>query len=363
MIPLRLRTRIGLGLAPIPRPGLAALLPLGLVLGPAGLNLLSDSVLSYLDPVVSVSLVALGIFAGLDVNFRRPREGALLAAASVEAGVTTLLAGGAMLVALSRFALEGPPVWQIATMLGIAAAVSSTSSSASADRASSLATRVGDLDDVLAIVLGGVVLASTGRGFSFGAVSLVVQAALIALAIAGAGWLLVAQTPAEGDQHVFVAGSLLLLGGAAAYLSLSGLWIGFVGGILWGASAGSARDNIDRNMKYLQHPLMVLLLLVAGARLKIGIVAVALAAVYLTCRVAGKLLGGLLARAFVLQELPVDLGRRLLAPGVMAVAFALNVLQAAGPSEATTMLMSVAVLGSLGSELLSILPDPQRREP
>jgi hypothetical protein len=363
MIPLRLRTRIGLGLAPTPRPGLAALLPLGLALGPAGLNLLSDSVLSYLDPAVSVSLVALGIFAGLDVNFRRPREGALLAAASVEAGITTLFVGGAMLVAQSRFALEGPPLWQMALMLGIAAAVSSTSSSAAADRSSSLATRVGDLDDVLPIVLGGFVLASTVRGVSFGAVSLAAQAALIALVIAGAGWLLIAQAPAEGEQHVFVAGSLLLLGGAAAYLSMSALWIGFVGGIVWGVSAGSARDNIDRNMQYLQHPLMALLLLVAGARLQLGIVAVALAAIYLACRMAGKLAGGVLARVLVMPELPADLGRRLIAPGVMAVAFALNVRQAAGQSEATTMLLSVAVLGSLGSELLSVLPDPQRREP
>ena len=79
MIPLRLRSRIALGLAPTPRPGLV-LLPLGMALGPAGLNLLSNTVLSYLDPALSVSLVALGIFAGLDLDFRRPRESALLTA-------------------------------------------------------------------------------------------------------------------------------------------------------------------------------------------------------------------------------------------------------------------------------------------
>src|SRR6185436_10174821 len=123
-----------------------------------------------------------------------------------------------------------------------------------------------------------------------------------------------------------------------------------------------ARDSIDRNMQYVQHPLMVLLLLVAGARLQPGVTAVALAAIYVACRVAGKLVGGWLARAVVMRDLPVDLGRRLIAPGVLGVAFALNVLQITGPSEQATLLLSVAVLGSLGSELLSVLDDAQRRQ-
>jgi len=361
MIPLRLRSRIALGLAPTPRPGLV-LLPLGMALGPAGLNLLSDSVLSHLDPVVSVSLVALGIFAGLDLNVRRAREIRLLIAASFEAGVTTLVVGAGVLAGQFQLALAGPATWQVALVFGIAAAVSSTTSSTAPDRSASLAARVGDLDDVLPILLGGLVLAWMQWGVSVSALSLAGQAGLIALVIAAAGWLLIAQAPAESEQHVFVAGSLLLLGGAAAYLSMSALWIGLAGGLGWSVAGGPARDSIDRNMQYVQHPLMVLLLLVAGARLQPGVTAVALAAIYVACRVAGKLVGGWLARAVVMHDLPVDLGRRLLAPGVMGVAFALNVLQVTGPSEQATLLLSVAVLGSLGSELLSVLDDAQRRQ-
>jgi hypothetical protein len=63
-----------------------------------------------------------------------------------------------------------------------------------------------------------------------------------------------------------------------------------------------------------------------------------------------------------MRDLPPDLGRRLIAPGVMAIAFALNVVQITARSEWATMLLSVAVLGSIGSELLSVLVDPQRRE-
>ena len=92
-----------------------------------------------------------------------------------------------------------------------------------------LATRVGDLDDVLPILLSGLVLATMAQGFSAAALWLAAQAGLIALVIALAGWLLVAQASAVGEQQVFVAGTLLLLGGTAAYLSMSALWVGLQG--------------------------------------------------------------------------------------------------------------------------------------
>jgi hypothetical protein len=330
-----------------------------MALGPAGLNLLSDSVLSTLDPVVSVSLVALGLFAGLAVDFRRPREGVLLAAASLEAALTILLVGAGALISLSRLALSGPLLWQVALIFGITAAVSSTTSSDTDDQRSALATRVGDLDDVLPILLSGLVLASTHEAFSRAALSLAAQGGLIAVIIAVAGWLLVGQASAKGEQHVFMAGSLLLLGGAAAYLSMSALWIGFIGGVVWSIAGGLARESIERDMRYLQHPLMVLLLLVAGARLQLGTAAVGAAAVYVACRFAGKLAGCRLAG--VMTDLPSDLGRRLIAPGVMGIAFAVNVLQSGGSTEVSTLVLAVAVLGSLGSELLAIVAYPQGR--
>jgi hypothetical protein len=358
MIPLRLRSRIALGLAPTPRPGLV-LLPLGMALGPAGLNQLSDSVLSYLDPAVSISLVALGAFAGLELNLRRARESRLLTASSIEASVTMLLVSAAIVLSQVHPALSGQSNWQVALLFGIAASVSSTISSAAPERSSSLTERVGDLDDVLPILLGGLVLASLQRGISWGALLLATQTGLIALVIAFAGWLLIAQSTTESEQYVFVAGTLLLLGGAAAYLSMSALWIGLVCGVAWSIAGGSPRDSIDRGLQYLQHPLMVLLLLVAGARLQLGLIAVALAAIYVASRICGKLIGGRLARMVVMHDLPADLGRRLIAPGMIGVAFALNIVQVAGQSAAATMLLAVAVIGSLGSELIAVLMDPQ----
>ena len=130
---LRLRSRIGLGLSPTPRGGLA-LLPLGAALGPAGLNLLSLRVVDALDPAVSVALAALGVLAGLGLDFRRPREGRLLAAASLEAGVTILVVGAAVLAGLARFGPSEPSIW-VGLMFGISAAVSAATVSDPPDRA------------------------------------------------------------------------------------------------------------------------------------------------------------------------------------------------------------------------------------
>jgi hypothetical protein len=166
----------------------------------------------------------------------------------------------------------------------------------------------------------------------------------------------------EGEQQVFVAGTLLLLGGAAAYLSMSSLWVGLVAGLFWGVAGGSARENIERDLRYLQHPLIVLLLVVTGARLELSLAALGVGVIYIVFRSLGKLAGGWMVSRLVLPELPPDVGRRLLAPGVLAVASAVNVLQATGISNTTTLLLAVTVIGSLGSELVSVMVQPQQRE-
>jgi hypothetical protein len=361
MIHAGLRSRLALGLSPTPRPGLI-LLPVGMALGPSGLNVLSETVLSYLDPVVAIALAALGVFAGLDLNLRRPRESALLTAATIEAGLTMLAVVGGLWLLGSRLELSAFSLSQVIAMFAIAAAVSSTASSDQVDRPSSLAARVGDLDDVVPIFLSGLLLAWLHQGFSSDAASLVLQTTLIATLVAAAGWLLVGQVLPEGEQQVFVAGTLLLLGGAAAYLSMSSLWVGLVAGLFWGVAGGSARESIERDLRYLQHPLIVLLLVVTGARLELSLAALGVGIIYILFRSLGKLAGGWVVSRLILSELPPDVGRRLLAPGVLAVASAVNVLQATGISNTTTLLLAVTVIGSLGSELLSVMAQPQQRE-
>jgi hypothetical protein len=353
-----LRGRIALGLSPTPRPGLV-LIPLGLALGPAGLSLLSPPLLDLLNPAVAVGLAALGVFSGLGLNVGRPRGIVWLAAASLEAALTMLFVGVGVFIVQTRSAVLGPEVWSSTLAFGLAAAVSSTTAGDSSDRSSSLTTCVADLDAVLPIALGGLLLASMGQGFSMAALWMAAQSGLIAVLIAVAGWLLVAHASAESEELVFVAGTLLLLGGAAAYLAMSALWVGLVAGIVWNIAGGPARDRIDRHIRYVQHPLVVLVLVVAGARLEFVPWVPGLVAVYVVCRIAGKVAGGWVINRLVC-DLPTHLSRRLLAPGVMAVAFALNVLQAEGGSDAAALLLAVCATASLGFEWLSVMAFPPR---
>jgi hypothetical protein len=347
-----LRHRLALGLSPTPSPGLI-LLPLGLALGPSGLNLLSSSTMAYLDPVVSVTIAALGVFVGLGLNLRRQHEGRLLAAGSLEAGLTILLVGAGILAADVFWLKTGSGVWLFALTIGLCASASATAPSPS-DEQPSLETRIGDLDDVLPILVGGLALAWMRESSAAGAVPLAVAFALISTTIAGAGWLLVRQAASESEQHVFVAGTLLLLGGAAAYLSQSALFAGLLAGLIWNAAGGAARERIRRDMRYLQHPLIVLLLLVAAARLVFSIDVLGLALVYLICRISGKLAGGWLVGRALTREPLRDLGVSLVPPGVAGIAFALNAHQAGGGSDRAITLLAVVVIGSVASELLSL---------
>lgn len=310
--------------------------------------MLSDGGLTSLDPVVSMGLAALGVLVGLEIKFREARERRLLAAAGLESGITILLvAGGAVLMQSGG----GTPAWLFALMLGVCAASSSTPADTPADERDAR-VRIADLDDVLPIMVGVLAVAWVGPMTPATLTWFVARASVIAIVIAAAAWLLLTQTSSVSEQRVFVIGTLLLLGGAAAHLSLSALWIGFLAGAFWNVAGGPVRDWVARDVGYLQHPLMVMLLVVAGARLRLAHEVLALVGAYVAFRTAGKLLGGWVASA-VARSLPGDFGLSLTAPGVVGVAIALNLLQAHGELAAATTLFAVVVVGTLALELLS----------
>lgn len=345
-----LRTRLALGLSPTTVPAL--LLVAGLAIGPSGLGFFSPSVLSYLDLAVSAALAALGVLIGLGLDLRRPRESRLLLAATAEAGLTILLVGGAVLFALRFQPIPDIKPGTLALILGICASASATVPSADVT-AQRLATRVGDLDDLLPILLGGFALALAHEITTAAAAWLTLQAMAIALAAALGGWMLVAQSASDSEQRVFAVGTVLLLGGLAEFLFGSALLSGLVAGVFWGAAGGGARDRIARDVRHMQHPLVVLLLLMAGARAEgRSLVLLGLALVYVVVRVVAKLSGGWLVRRIVGPELPRSFGLELLSPGVIAAAFALNAeLVNAGPAGS---ILTIVVAASIGSDLLAM---------
>jgi hypothetical protein len=117
----------------------------------------------------------------------------------------------------------------------------------------------------------------------------------------------------------------------------------------------AALEHITRDLRYLQHPLVVLLFLVAGARLELSTPLAGLVVAYMAFRMAGKLAGGWLASVVAMPALPRDVGLSLISPGVVGIAIALNVFQALGMAETSASLFMIVTAGSLGSEVLSLL--------
>ena len=353
-----LRRRAALGLRPVTAP-VIVFVPLGFVLGPRGAGVISIEALAHLDVVVTIALATLGVFIGLAAGQETRRSQRLFAASTVEAAITIAIVAGAALVLLPRWnvPLAFPPAL-VALALGICAAASAAPAvDRGGDPAREVAARVADLDDVLPIVLGGIVIAMAMSPPA--AIARTALTILLGMAVALSGWLLFERRQDEAERGLFVLGSLALLGGTAAYLDLSPILTGLCAGWLWVLSPGRTDAVVARELHKVQHPLVVLLLITAGAGLQPSIVGVWLLAPYVAFRLAGKLVGGWAASRIAAGIAPSDLGAHLIPPGVIGVAFALNIGQVAAAA-AQPLIFAVAV-GAIAAEILALALTPAPR--
>jgi hypothetical protein len=336
----------------------ALLLTAGIAFGPQGVNLLSPATLTLLDPVVPVALAALGVLVGLSVGDHRTDDARTLAAACLATAVTAfVVSAGFGVVALSAMPSIAQPFWTLTLTGGICAATSLTLPSDNPLEPRSEATRVIELGVLLPIVAGGLMLAWLRSGSAVGASLLVTQACGVTLALAAAAWLLLTQASSETEERVFAVSALLLVGGVAAALSLSALFGGLLAGVFWRYAGRRPRETIGRDVLFVQHPLLVLVLLVAGARADLSAATLALGAGYVALRVAGLLAAGSVARHIAGVNGPRDLGLHLLPPGVFGVGLALNGVIVFGVD--ASMLLAVVVAGTIGSELVAVLLPPR----
>ncbi len=326
------------------------LLVTGIVLGPQGLGLLSAGALAALDPALPVALAALGVLAGFDVVASRA-DTAIARAAVLEAIAVTVAVGAGLALAAGIVPDVGVPPWPIPLLGGIGAASSlALPSTAQLDeRLPRLGTYL-VFGVVAPMAIGGLWLAWVRQQTVIGAVSLTVQAIAIALVLATAAWLLLRRTASATEQRVFAVAATLLVGGAADYLSCSALLSGVVAGALWAGLGGEAREHVLRDVRYARHPLMALVLLVAGARVEPSWPAVGLAAVYVCLRVGVRLAGAAVVTRAV-GGLGPRAGVSLVAPGVFGVAFALNAYRAVGQDLAVAL--SMVVVGTIAADLFA----------
>jgi hypothetical protein len=327
-------------------------------LGPEGLAIITPGVLVVLDPVIPVAVAALGILAGLELmRPAAPNRWSLLRKASMESVVTgVLVAGGVWLAMPASPDLDVSRLWLVAVLVGVCASMSATLPDADPDRLRPAAIRMRDLDGLLPAIVGAVVLAFLHSFSPIASLSLTIQAAILALLISSTAWLLLADTLPSTEQRVFSIAALLLVGGIADYLSLSALVGGLLAGLFWGYVGGAARDCIERDVRYLRHPLVVLMLLTAGAKTTFSVWILMLAVAYLVLRVAGKLVGGWLTRQAPGVVIPEHVSSTLLPPGIFGIAFALDASSMTEGSAAA--ILAATVLGSIGSQLIAALWRP-----
>jgi hypothetical protein len=337
---------------------IAMLLLAGIGLGPLGINLLSPA-MPLLDPVVPVALAALGVLVGLGLGNRRTDERRLVGAAGLHALVTMLVvSGGIAVVALGVVPEDSRLFWTVVLISGICAATSLTLPSGDPLEPRTPVARLVELGVLVPIVAGGLALAWLRAGSPVGAITLVAQASGVILMLAAAAWLLLTAASSETEERVFAVSALLLVGGVADALLLSAPFVGLIAGVFWRYAGRHPREAIRRDVLFVQHPLLVLVLLLAGARAEPSAAALALGAGYFVLRIAASLAGGMLARRVAGTKVPADLGRHLLPPGVFGVAFALNAVSVIGADAA--MAHAAVVAGTIGSELVAVVLRPRR---
>jgi len=338
----------------------AVLLVMGFGLGPHGINLIAP-VMPLLDPAVPVALGALGVLVGLGLGNRGPNDWRLFGAAGLQPVATALAVGGVIAaLALTVSPVEPSEFWAAVLVAGICAATSLTLPCGDPLEPRPPTTRIQELGVLIPIVGGGLAFAWMRAGTASGALTLIGLASLVTVMLAAAAWLLLTRATSDTEERVFGLSGLLLVGGVADALSLSALFGGLVAGAFWRLAGRQPRESIRRDVLFVQHPLLVLVLLLAGARAELSPVAWALGAAYLVARVIAQLAGGGLVRRVAGDSIPDDIGRRLLSPGVFGVAFALNAVSVIGPDAAVAH--AAVVLGTIGSELVAVGLRMRRRE-
>jgi hypothetical protein len=327
----------------------------GVVLGGQGFGILSASTLSLLDPVVPVALAVVGVLIALEIGATPWIRARVVAAASIQGVIAALVVAAGMLTLAPLLVDDVLPPRMLALALGVCAATSSVWANGETLSRASVAP-VLDVDAVWPIVAGGLLIAAMEQPGPAEAMLSTAQVLGMALTVATVGWLLLARTGSDTEQRVFTAATLLLLGGIADYLAVSALLAGLVAGAFWHIVGGATRESIRRDLTHLQHPLIALILLDAGARTEVtpGIIAVAVA--YVMLRAVGKLAGSI-ATVVVDPALSRNAAPHVLSPGILGVAFALNMTRALGDD--AIVVLSVAVLGTIGAQLLAGAAPPE----
>jgi hypothetical protein len=345
------RRHLALGVRPSIAPGVG-FIAIGVLLGPAVSGVISAAALRELDLVASVSLAILGVFVGLGTSKVPPhllRTATLGAAIGAVVAVSVTAVGMLLLAFAWRLHLPVHPL-VFALLIGLCSSASAATSTPDPE-GNPLSRYLADLDDVPLVVFGTVAIALLGSG-DLGSVAARLMTTILAGAVVGiAGWLLFERARGPAERGVFVAGAVILLAGIGSYLGTSPLLTGAVAALVWVRAPGAADRITAADLRVLQHPLVALLLIVAGASIDWSRFVVWLAAAVLLLRLVSKLVASF-AMAPAVKVRPAALATALLPPGVMGIALALNLRQVIGPDMAPVV--AVVTAATAASEIVTV---------
>lgn len=330
----------------------------GAALGPEGLNILSSPVVASSQALVWVGLAVTGIFVGLGVasGSAIPHR-ALFAAAAVGAVTTIGLMTAGFYVLASQSALPLPGVLAAGSILvGLCASVSAAVPTSTASSGEMLrASRFADIDDIPLLAGGVVVIAALSGDDS----ALRVAATMMAGAAIGAAGCLLFSRASHTERGLFVTAAVLMLAGAGAYLGTSPLVSGCTAAVVWSRVPGPADRITAHDLRALQHPLVALILIYAGATVEGTLVAVWAAALMVVLRLATKLLVSVVVSRLV-EVSPSLLASVLLQPGVLGVAMALNAWLVLG--DGYRWVVSAVAIATVATEALALFVPHSREE-
>ena len=346
------RRRPALGVQATVVPTLLFVL-LGAALGPHGFNILTNAAVDHLQAVVWVALAVIGVFIGLGMfAVAADADSGIFVSGAITAAVTIATVAGGLygLVWQSSITLPVDPLAGcilIGTCASVSAAVQTVDGASPEVRR---AARLADLDDVPLLVLG-VTLLTAVVGGSVALRLLVTIAAGGAIGLAGC---LLFERASEAERGVFVTGAVLLLAGIGAYLGTSPLLSGCVAAVVWVRVPGSADRISARDLRTLQHPLVALLLIVAGAMVEWSVTVLWITGCTVILRFAAKLLATVVA-APLARVSPSMLAVVLLQPGIMGIALAVSAGQLLG-GDYDWLVSSVTVSAVVSEVLAAFMP-------
>lgn len=342
---------------------------IGLALGDQFLGLLDRETIGHLNPLFSLGLGYFGLIFGLqfegDKLRRFPR--AFFSATVIQAAVTfglVYICFAGLLHQMSFglqagiFALAVAAVACCSSPAMIALIIKETKPRRSRDI--ELIRYIGGVDTIIGIVLFGIAAgilhtASLSRGGYFFAFFQAMGASIVFGA--GMGFLLHLLTRthcAEDELWVFVIGIITFTGGGSLYFGLSPLFVTMISGITAVNLSGN-KDRVFMALARQEKPFYIVFLILAGAVWQPGILSgTGLAAIYVICRGAGKILGGYAAARHISGKFAVSplIGFGLISQSGVAVAMAAG-LYLSGGGDVIDMLVAMLILSVIVNELIS----------